>query len=370
VTDAPTPLALFRLFGRLGFTAFGGPAVHLALIEAEVVAKRGWMTREALLDRVGMTNLIPGPNSTEVALHVGLALAGVRGFWAAGLGFVLPATFLVSALAAAYVAWGAVPAAAGALAAAQPVIAAIVAAVAWRLAPAAWGRPLPGALGLATAGLALAGAPELGLLVAAGGIAIAARRGGVAALVVAGAAGPAGAVDAPMAPASLLGAFLKIGAMLYGSGYVLVALLRSAFVAGGGPLTEGQLLDAVAIGQLTPGPLSTTATFVGWILGGPTGALAATVGIFAPAFLLVALSGPLVPRLRASATAAAFLDGVNAASLGLLAAAAIHLARAGAAAPLPAAVALVAFGALVRLRADPTVLLLGAGAAGALGGAW
>ncbi len=380
---APTPLALFLLFGRLGFTAFGGPAVHLALIEDEVVTKRGWMTRADFLDRVGVTNLIPGPNSTEVVLHVGLTLAGFRGFWAAGLGFTLPAVAIVVALAAAYVAWGAVPTAAGALIGARPVIAAIVAAVAWRLAPTAWAKPLPRALGIGTAVLALAGLHELVLLLGAGLAGIAAQRigraGGTAAAIGAVPGGMAGlgaqspgamvmggtAAVAAVGAWPLFAAFFKIGAVLYGSGYVLIALLRAELVEGARWISEGQLIDAVAIGQVTPGPLSATATFVGYLLGGPLGALAATAGIFAPAFALVALSGPLLPRLRSSAAAAAFLDGVNAASLGLLVVAAVYLARAAALGPTMAIAGLVALVALVRFRADATLLL----AAGALAGA-
>jgi chromate transporter len=310
---------LATLFLRLGATAFGGPAVHIAMMEEEVVRRRGWLSREEFLDLIAATNLIPGPNSTEIAIHVGYRRAGWLGFLVAGLSFILPAALIVCGLAWAYVRFGRMPAAEGLLYGVKPVIVVIVAQALWLLGRSAIrNRALAFLAGIALA-LAAAGVHELMLLLGAG----------------LGAALLAGAIRAPRSAAVLLPlpllappaaslpwlfvTFLKIGSVLFGSGYVLLAFLRAELVVRLGWLSETQLLDAVAAGQITPGPLSATATFIGFLLRGLPGAAVATVGIFLPAFVFVALSGPLVPRLRRSRTAGAFLDGVQVASLALMA---------------------------------------------------
>lgn len=309
---------------RLGVTAFGGPAAHVALMEDEVVRRRGWLTHEEFLDLLGATNLIPGPNSTEMAIHIGHRVAGWRGFAVAGLCFVLPAALIVAALAWFYAAFTALPPVAGVLYGVKPVLIAVVAQAVWKLGRASVrSRPLAVA-GVAAAGLVVAGVHELAVLFGTGLVLAtvrAARRYGdtrrrtslavlgllVLVALVAGAvvrfAGGSGGGAVPFGLTPLFLIFLKVGAVLFGSGYVLLAYLRADLVERHGWLTEGQLLDAVAVGQVTPGPVFTTATFVGYLLAGPLGAVVATVAIFLPAFFFVAVSGPLIPRLRRSAVA-------------------------------------------------------------------
>ncbi|HKA89316.1 MAG TPA: chromate efflux transporter [Haliangiales bacterium] len=322
-----TPLAEVALaFLRLGVTSFGGPPAHVAMMEDELVRRRAWVTRERFLDFLGATHLIPGPVSTEMALHLGRARAGMTGLVVAGLCFLLPAALMTGVLAWAYVRWGTLPTAGEILYGVKPVVIALVVQALWGLGRSAV-RTLPLAVvAAASAASAAMGAHELLVLVAAGLAAALARAGGLSAVAVAPLAAPA-ALAAPSL-AGIFGFFLKVGAVLYGSGYLLLAFLRADLVERWRWLTETQLLDAVAVGQITPGPLSSTATFVGYLLRGPAGAVVATAGIFLPAFVLVALSGPLIPRIRRSPTAGAFLDGVNAASLALMAVVGVQLGRA------------------------------------------
>jgi len=304
--------ALAKLFLKLGTTAFGGPAAHIALMEDEVVRKRAWLTREEFLDLLGATNLIPGPNSTELAIHIGHRRAGFPGLVVAGVSFILPAALIVTACAWAYVRAGELPAVARVLYGVKPVVIAVVVQALWRLGKTAL-HSLELALLAAAAVAAYAlGAGELAVL---GGGALAAALARVTRARLLGAVG--------LWP--LFGFFAKVGSVLFGSGYVLIAFLREGLVHERGWLTESQLLDAVAVGQVTPGPVFTTATFVGYLLGGGAGAAVATLGIFLPAFVFVAASGPLLPRLRRSPTAGAFLDGLNAASLALMAVVTVRL---------------------------------------------
>jgi chromate transporter len=346
-------------FLRLGVTAFGGPAVHIAMMYEDVVNRRAWLTREEFLDLVGATNLIPGPNSTEMAIHIGHRRAGWPGLFAAGICFLVPPALIVAALAWAYVHFGALPAATSLLYGAKPAIIAIVAIALWSLGRTALRSPRSAFIAAACLAAALAGANEL--LILAGGAALGAWRPGVSAAF---AALPAAALPspAPFALPTLFGVFAKAGSVLFGSGYVLFAFIRADFVERLGWLTEAQLLDAIAVGQVTPGPLFTAATFIGYLLGGPSGAAVATAGIFLPAFFFVALSGPLVPRIRRSPLAGAMLDGVNAASLALMAAVLFTLARTALTGPLTFAIAAAAAAALLLWRPNP-VWLLAAGAA-------
>ncbi|MBN9519268.1 chromate efflux transporter [bacterium] len=367
------------VFLRLGLTAFGGPAAHVALMEEEVVRRRGWLTRAEFLDLLGAAHLIPGPNSTELAIHVGGRVAGWRGFLAAGAGFILPAALIVAALAWAYAAFGALPPIAGVLAGVKPVLIAVVAQAVWTLGRAALRTRGLGAVAAGAAALAAAGVHELAVLFGAGLLVGATRGGGlrrsagvlallVLAAALAGAvvvlAGEPGGAAEPVGLAALGLVFLKVGAVLFGSGYVLLAYLRADLVERRGWLTEGQLLDAVAVGQVTPGPVFTTATFVGYLLAGPAGAVVATAAIFLPAFVFVALSGPLVPRLRRSAVAGAFLDGVNAASVALMTVVGVQLARSAVVDVTTAAVALTAAVLVFRYRVNSAWLVLGGGAVG------
>jgi chromate transporter len=364
------------LFLKLGTTAFGGPAAHIAMMEDEVVRRRRWLTREAFLDLLGATNLIPGPNSTELAIHVGHARAGWPGLLVAGASFILPASLIVTGCAWAYVRFGRLPEAAGILYGVKPVVIAVVLQALWRLGRTAVRGPGLALLALAAAAANALGADELAVLGgaalvagAAHGVRAASRRAppaaGVGALLLlapllartALAAG-AGAVAAVSLP-SLFAFFAKVGSVLYGSGYVLLAFLRGGLVHERGWLTEAQLLDAVAIGQVTPGPVFTTATFIGYLLAGGPGAAAATVGIFLPAFFFVAISGPLVPRMRRSPLAGAVLDGVNCASLALMGVVAAQLATSALVDGLTFALAAAAAACLLGLRVDSSWLVLG-----------
>jgi chromate transporter len=360
-------LELAVVFGRLGATAFGGPAAHVALMRDEVVRRRGWMDDGAFLDLYGATNLIPGPSSTELAIHIGHARAGWPGLVVAGLAFILPAAAVTLALAWLYVRTRELPALAGVLYGVKPVVLAIVAQAIVGLAPHAARSPRLIGLGAAVALAAALGASEIALVFAAGGVAVVLARVGsarasLAALGLAGAsaAAPASAVSS----GGLFLVFAKIGSVLFGSGYVLLAFLRAELVERLHWLSEAQLIDAVAVGQITPGPVFTTATFVGYVLAGPWGALAATAGIFAPAFVFVALSIPLLARVRTSPVAAAFLDGVNVASLALMAVVVAQLARAALVDWPAALLALASAAALLLWKPNPTWIVLAGAALG------
>jgi chromate transporter len=349
--------ALAWAFLRLGTTAFGGPAAHVAMMEDEFVRRREWLTRQEFLDLVGAASLIPGPSSTEVAIYVGYRRAGWRGLLLAGACFILPAAVMVTLLAALYEHSGKLPAVGAALYAVKAVIIAVVVQALVGFARTAIKGPALLVLGLAAAAACFAGLPPLAVLAAAGVLAMAARaasRAGDRAILPVTAA----------SMAKVFALFLKIGSIVFGSGYVLLAFLRDDLVTRTHWLTEGQLVDAVAVGQVTPGPVFTTATFVGYLLGGVPGAIAATVGIFLPSFVLVAASGPLIPRLRRSPWAGAFLDGVNVASLALMAVVTVQLARAAIVDGITAALAVVAAVLLLRWRVNSAWLVLGAAVIG------
>jgi chromate transporter len=303
VTEPEVPKTTLRelawLFGKLGFTAFGGPAAHIAMMEDEVVRRRKWMTHERFLDLLGATNLIPGPNSTELAIHIGHARAGWSGLVVAGACFILPAVLIVAAIAWAYVRFGALPAMAGVLYGIKPVIIAVVIQALWGLGKAAVKTPFLAVVGALAVAASFAGINELAVLGAAGVI-VAVGRGARRPRASSWlpwpllSAGSTGATAAAFGLWPLFLFFVKVGSVLFGSGYVLLAFLRSDLVDHLHWLTESQLLDAVAVGQVTPGPVFTTATFIGYVLGGAPGAGVATIGIFLPAFVFVAISGPLL----------------------------------------------------------------------------
>lgn len=333
--------AVARLFFKLGTVAFGGPAAHLAMMEDEVVHRRKWMSPQEFLDLIAVTNLIPGPNSTEMAIHIGHRQAGWRGLIAAGVCFILPAFGIVLALSWLYVQYRSLPAAQGILLGVQPVVIAIIAQALWRLGKTACKSHMLAGLGIIAAVVSLLGVHELLVLFGAALVAGVmhlhdkrARSGGLTLksvtpwmLGIAPSAGALASIAGP-GPWTLFLIFAKIGSVLYGSGYVLIAFLRSDFVERRGWLTEAQLLDAVAIGQVTPGPLFTTATFIGYLVAGPAGAIWSTAGIFLPAFVFVAISAPFIPRLRRSALASAILDGLTMGSLALMFSVTLQLAYA------------------------------------------
>ena len=364
---------LAGLFLRLGVTAFGGPAAHIAMMRDEVVERRRWLTDADFLDLLAATHLIPGPNSTEMAIHLGYRRGGGPGLLVAGACFILPATLIVGGLAWTYVRFGDTPQLGWVMYGVGPVIIAIVAQALWKLGTAAIKGPLTLLIGLAAAGLALRGWNELGLLAIGGLVMAGARLGrpGIAALAAAflpatAALAAGSGVAAPITLTRLTFFFLKVGSVLFGSGYVLLAFLRADLVERWSWLSDAGLIDAITIGQVTPGPVFTTATFIGYVLHGWSGALLATLGIFAPGFLFVACSQPLIPRLRASAVTSAVLDGVVVASLGLMAAVTWNLFRSTIVDPPAAVLALGAALLLFTTRLNSTWLVLAGGVLGAI----
>ncbi|MEM9136648.1 MAG: chromate efflux transporter, partial [Cyanobacteria bacterium P01_F01_bin.42] len=319
--DSPSLGEIAAVFFRLGTVAFGGPAAHIAMMDDEVVKRRQWMNREALLDLISVTNLLPGPNSTELAIHIGYEQRGWPGLFVAGSSFILPAMTLVWSLAVVYERYQTVPQVGWLLYGIKPVIIAVVLQALWKLSKKAIKDRLTGLVGATAIAAYFLGVNEIALLLAAGLTVMLLRNGlrrstptlffslPLLAQTSAASAGSTG----------VFLFFLKVGSVLYGSGYVLLAFLQRDLVEQHQWLTSQQLLDAVAIGQVTPGPVFTTATFVGYLLAGHAGAIAGTIGIFLPAFLLVGLVNPWVPKLRQSPWSSAFLDGVNAGSLGLMA---------------------------------------------------
>ncbi len=365
--SAPRLREVIAVFLKLGLIGFGGPAAHVAMMREEVVRRRRWLDDQTFLDLLGATNLIPGPNSTEMTIHLGYLRAGWPGMVAGGLCFILPAMTIVLALSWAYVRFGSSPATGWLLYGVKPVVIALIACALWDLGRKAV-RTAPTALaGAAVLILSFLGVNEIALLFAGGlfvMLATAGRelRGRSAAWV------PLLGISAAAAPAfSLPVLFLtcmKIGAVLYGSGYVLLAFLRADFVTRLGWLTDQQLLDAIAVGQVTPGPLFTSVTFIGYLLAGVPGAVLATVGMFLPSFVFVALTHPLVPRLRRSVWLGALLDGVIAASLGLMAAVTLQIARASLVDVPTVVLGLLAAAAILRFRPNTTWLVLGGALAG------
>ena len=326
---------LARLFFRLGATAFGGPAAHIAMMRDEVVVRRKWLDEARFLDLLGATNLIPGPNSTELAMHIGWERAGLLGLVVAGTAFIVPAMLITGVFGYAYVAYGTVPTATWLLYGVKPLILGVVIQAIIALAPKAARTTSLRALAVLVAVSALLGVHEIALLFGAGALTMVARRVAkppapemLALPLLPLASAGMGAMGGGASLGSIFLVFAKIGAVLFGSGYVLLAFLREDLVERLHWLTEAQLIDAIAVGQITPGPVFTTATFIGYVIAGPSGAGVATLGIFLPAFVFVALSGPLVPRIRSSPSAAAFLDGVNVASLALMIVVTLQLGQA------------------------------------------
>ena len=361
------------LFLRLGVTSFGGPAAHIAMMHEEVVKRRKWLNDQHFLDMLGATNLIPGPNSTEMAIHIGFVRAGWLGLIIGGACFILPAMLIVMALAWVYVQYGSTPAASWLLYGIKPAMIAIIVKALWDLGRKAVKGPLTLAIGLAVFVLYFLGVNEIALLFVGGLIVMIGanirriNRASLEGLFI-----PLALLSAPVlitasfSLPALFFTFLKIGAVLYGSGYVLLAFMRADFVTRLGWLTDQQLIDAIAVGQVTPGPVFTTATFVGYILGGTPGALLATLGIFLPSFIFVAISNPLIPKVRNSPWVSGLLDGVNVASLGLMGAVTWTLGRASIIDPLTIIIALVSIGLLVRFKINATWLVVGGAIIGLL----
>lgn len=369
------------LFFRLGVTAFGGPAAHIGMMHDEVVKRRKWLDDQGFLDLLGATNLIPGPNSTEMAIHLSFLRAGWRGLVLGGASFIFPAFILVVGLAYAYVQFGSTPTAEWLLYGVKPVVIAVIFQALIGLGGKAAKGLLTVGAGVAVFVLYFLNINEIYLLFGGGLLVMLVQNfrllvsrfrsavfivpgGGLAALqnLFSEKIQTVGDINLSV----LFLTFLKIGSILYGSGYVLLAFLRADFVVRLGWLTDQQLIDAVAIGQVTPGPVFTTATFIGYILGGFPGALLGTLGIFLPSFIFVALSSRFIPRMRRSPWAGALLDGVNAASLGLMAAVTVQLAGASMVDPLTWSLAIGSAILLLGFKVNSTWLIAGGGAVGLL----
>jgi chromate transporter len=365
---------VIAVFLKMGFTAFGGPAAHVSIMHDEVVKRRQWLDDQQFLDLLGATNLIPGPNSTEMAIHLGYQRAGWAGFLAAGVCFITPAVLMVLGLAWAYSRLSLLPNAPELLYGIKPVVIAIILQALWSLGSKAIKNVPLGLVTLLVAGLYFGGVNELFLLFGGGLLVMLVSnwrrlRQPVKQAWLLPLSGLPAAVLTALVPFSLplmFLTFLKIGAVLYGSGYVLLAFLRADLVVRYGWITDQQLLDAIAIGQITPGPLFTSATFIGYLLGGLPAALLATLGIFLPSFIYVALSNPMIPRLRSSAWFGALLDGVNVSALGLMAAVTWQIGRASLVDVWTVLIALVSLLLLLRFKVNSTWLIAGGAVIGVL----
>jgi chromate transporter len=378
------------LFLKLGAISFGGPAAHIALMEDEVVRKRQWVTRQQYLDMLGLTNLIPGPNSTEMAISVGFLRAGWAGLVVAGASFIVPAALITSVVAWLYVRFGTLRLAESLLAGVKPAVISVIVIAVWRLGKIATRDAWLGALGVLALAAFVAKLSPLLILAGGGLIGILAkqvhklRRGtssdttkissglilfnkslllpGLLTSAMAAVAGLPGAKPVPLPRLGWF--FLKVGAALYGGGYVLFAFVDQGLVRDHHWLTQQQVLDAIAIGQFTPGPVLSTATFIGYLLGGAWGAVVATIAIFLPSFVYVAALGPILPRLRRSAWMAAFLDSVNMCAVALMAGVTVRLAGDALHGWLTWAISLAALALLWRWKINPAWVVLGGGLAG------
>jgi chromate transporter len=373
-----------RLFLKLGTIAFGGPAAHIALMHEEVVGRRRWVSEQQFLDLVGATNLIPGPSSTELAIYLGFRRAGWRGLVAAGVCFIAPAFAIVLGLAVLYDRYGTTPVASDLLYGVTPVVVAIIAHALVLLGRTAIKSPGLAIIGLAALGGYLAGVHPLALLglgavvwlAVAGGRRLATRFGSTASILVTPAlAGPwllpastAAAASGSIGLATVFWTFLKLGSVVFGSGYVLLAFLHDDLVEGLQVISDQQLVDAVAIGQITPGPVFTTATFIGYLIAGASGAVVATIGMFAPSFVFVPLIDRLLGAIRRWAWVRTGLDGINVVAVALMAGVSAQLARTALVDPLTIALAVTTLGVLLRWRPNPTWLIAAGAAVGLLRG--
>jgi len=357
-----------RVFLKLGTIGFGGPAAHVAMMHDEACLKRRWVSEERFLDLLGAANIIPGPSSTEMAIYLGYERAGWRGLIAGGTCFIMPAMIIVLAIAWAYVTYGSLPQAAWLLYGIKPAVVAVIVQALWKLLRTAVRGALLACVAIAVLALYLWGLNAIALIFGAGFLVMILRngrrqwRGGAPVLAILPALGLPGA--APFSLASLFLTCLKIGSVVFGSGYVLLAFLRADFVERLRWLTDRQILDAVAVGQFTPGPVFTTATFIGYLMGGVKGGLLGTLGIFLPAFIVAAAVFPLVGALRRSKWASAFLDGVNVGALGLMVGVTWQLGRAAIVDWLTLGLAVVSALVLFRLRINSAWIIMGGAVVG------
>lgn len=347
---------IFKVFFRLGFTAFGGPAAHIGMMDEEVIEKRKWISREKFMDLIGATNLIPGPNSTELAIFLGLERGGPLGLLIAGVSFIFPAMIIILIFAIIYVKFGTIPQVSSILYGIKPVIMAIIIQALYRLGKSVIKNKISVLLALGILGLYFLGITEILLLAISAVLMLIIRsfksikqRFYSISLI-------------PLSLVFLI--FLKIGSVLYGSGYVLLAFLEAEFIEKYGLLTMEQLLDAIAIGQFTPGPVFTTATFIGYILRGIPGAVLATMGIFIPSFLVVLAINPIIPKLRKSKIMSSMLDGVNIGSLVLMTIVSLKLGQASLKDPVTIVMFILSFLVLMKYKINSAWLIIGGGAIG------
>lgn len=341
-------LEIFKVFAKLGIFAFGGPAAHVAMMEDEIVTKRKWMTKERFIDMYGFTSLIPGPNSTEMAILMGYHRGGMIGLIIAGLSFILPAVLIVLAFAFIYVNYGSIPVVAGLFDGVKPVILAIVLQALYRLSKSVLSSFEKGLIFVAILALSFFGFSEIPLILIGASIYFIIKK----------LPKNKSFVVEPMSWFLVFLVFLKIGSVLYGSGYVLLSFLETEFVLRYGAITSQTLLDAVAVGQFTPGPVFTTATFIGYVIAGFPGAIAATIGIFLPSFLLVGFVFPWFEKLRKNPILSIVLDGVNVASIALMAAVTIKLGIATIVSWQSAIIFFVSAGLLIKTKINSTWLIL------------
>jgi chromate transporter len=357
-------------FLRLGFVAYGGPAAHIAMMEERLVRRRSWVSSERFLDLVGAVNLLPGPSSTELAIYLGEIRGGLAGLILAGACFILPAALLVVAMAWAYGKFGAIPQVSGLLFGMKPVVVALIAQAVWNLARTALKNSWLALLACAVVLFVLLGVNILLVLIGAGLLWMLIRAGrnlvnsDAAGAGIFGLFSATACASAGMLPVFLY--FLKIGVVLFGSGYVLLAVLRADLVVKLHWLKDAQLLDAIAVSQATPGPFFTVATFIGYLLGGWRGAGLATVGMFLPAFVYVAITASFLPQLRKSTLASAFLDGVNAAAVALMAFVGWQFARATLVNVPAVLMAVVSVLLVFRFKVNSAWLVFGGAIAGTL----
>ena len=360
---------IFKVFLKLGTVAFGGPAAHVSMMEEEIVNKRKWLSREKFMDLYGATNLIPGPNSTELAIHLSFERGGLLGLFIGGVSFILPAMLIVLSLAYTYMVYGALPELTGMLSGIKPVIISIVLLALYRLGKNLLKNKLSIAVFAFAFTLTFLGLGEIRILIFTALVLFTYKKYKTRAFSF----NPFGTLllfslgakeFTKMTSLSVFSIFLKIGSVLYGSGYVLLAFLESEFVHKYQVITSSQLIDAVAVGQFTPGPVFTTATFIGYLIKGFPGAIAATVGIFLPSFLLVWLLNPLIPKMRNSKVFSVLLDGVNLASLALMASVLIKLGNSSITNFYTFVIFIISFIALLKTKINSAFFILAGGVIG------
>lgn len=351
---------IIKVFFKLGVMAFGGPAAHIAMMEDEIVEKRKWISREKFMDLIGTTNLIPGPNSTEMAILLGVERGGILGLILAGLSFILPSMAITLIFAFVYVEFNSIPEVHNILNGIKPVVITMIIHALFRLGKSTIKSKAQIFLALFTGMMYLLNIGEISLLFLAGFIfTFFSNKDRINNKLK--------SIE-PISSSLLFLLFFKIGAVLYGSGYVLLAFLETEFIEKLHIVTMPQLIDAVAIGEFTPGPIFTTSTFIGYILKGLPGAIFATIGIFLPSFIIVLLIKPIIPRLRNSPWTSSMLDGINVGALVLMTAVTIKLGISTLTNWLPIMIFIISFYVKSKFKLNSALLVVAGGFIGWLMG--